>query len=120
MLFGAVQDVIEHLNDRNTHVGEPDGLPYVDVLFEEVIDHVNRTGGCLINHHMDQEEFASIHHPESGQIRAEIYALDPDWYEFGAHTSVHTPHTSRLHRSGRVIVGNNPDKVRPRSVYGRN
>ncbi len=83
----SVQDVIEHLNKPGAKIGPPDGLPFVDTLFEEVEAYVISTGNCRIMHHADAEEFASVHRPDiNPKIREEFYRWDKNWYTYGFST----------------------------------
>jgi hypothetical protein len=86
-LWGSVQDVIDNLNKSNAKIGPPDGLPFVDVLWQEVEEYVYASGNCRIVHHADAEELSRIHHPDANpKIREEFYRWDPEWYLYGIFT----------------------------------
>ena len=94
-LIRSVQDVIDGLNLPGAKIGEPDGLPYPDVLFEEVEDYLRQTGNCRGIHHVDEEEFASIHRPDEQKIRECFYQVDFEWYTYGIFTRF--PHYTLRH-----------------------
>jgi hypothetical protein len=80
-LWQQVEDVIEGL--ANAKIGLPNGLPYSDALFDEVEEYVQSSGNCRAVHHIDEQEFARIHHPDEPDVRELLYQTDPEWYEFG-------------------------------------
>ena len=85
-LWQQVQDIIDGLQTANAKIGQPDGLPYPDCLFEEVEECVQSSGNLRAVHHISEQDFTKIHHPEEQEVRELLYQTDPEWFQFGIYT----------------------------------
>jgi hypothetical protein len=84
-LASQVNEVIDGLKSDSA-IGPPDGLPFIDVLFEEMQAYVARTNptGRLVLH-LSPEEFSQAYEPENAEI-IKLLNFDEDYWLYGAYT----------------------------------
>jgi hypothetical protein len=84
--FGIVSELIEKLN-TGAVVGEPSGLPYPDIAYQETKEYILRTSGTRFVFRPSAEEFVNIHEVESNpKILQAFRDADPDFFTFGFFT----------------------------------
>jgi hypothetical protein len=84
--FGIVDELIEKLN-IGAVIGEPSGLPYPDIAYQETKEYILRTSGTRLMFHPSEEQIANLHHPDSDpRILKAFHDADPNYFMYGYFT----------------------------------
>ena len=85
-----VKEVTDNLAP-DSEIGPPEGLPFFDVLFVEVQEHLDKTNPInprvrRIVWHPSPAEFSELHLPDNKNLLDMFSSADPEWFSYGYYT----------------------------------
>jgi hypothetical protein len=106
-LFGVVHDLTEGLTKANVKFGEPDGLPYLDVAYQDCKEYNAAHEPAIW--HPDETDFARLYRPGADKrLLAMFQQSDPAWFEYGIRTKFTVYEWQAFIRAIGDFIKNNP------------